>query len=121
MDSTRRPISIWIIAFLYVAVGVAGFIGHFHSLLAREPDSIMIELTELAAIIAGIFLFLGHNWARWLALAWIAFHVILSIFHPVRELVIHAVLCALIAWGLFHPGANRYFGRARSSSPPDAL
>ncbi len=112
MDTNRRPISIWVIAVLYLAVGIAGFIGHFHTLLAHEPDSIGIEVTELTAVVAGVFLLLGRNWARWLALAWIVFHVILSIFHPVRELAIHAVLCALIAWGLFHPGANRYFRRA---------
>lgn len=112
MDPSRRPISIWVIAILYLLVGIAGFIAHFHSLLAREPDSIAIELTEFAAIVAGVFLFLGYNWARWLALAWIVFHVVLSFFHPVRELIIHAVLCVLIAWGLFYPGANRYFGRS---------
>jgi hypothetical protein len=105
----RRPIPVWVIAILYLAVGIAGFIGHFHTLLAREPDSIAIELTELAAVVAGTFLLLGHNWARWLALAWIAFHVVLSFFHPLRELLIHAVLCTLIAWGLFYPSANRYF------------
>lgn len=112
MNTNRRPISIWVIACLYLAVGVLGFVLHFRSLLAHEPDSIAIEVTEFAAIIAGVFLLLGHNWARWLALAWIAFHVVLSIFHPIRELVVHAVLCALIAWGLFYPGANRYFRRA---------
>lgn len=112
MNPIRRPISIWVIACLYLAVGIAGFIAHFQSLLAHQPDSIAIEVTELIAVVAGAFLLLGHNWARWLALAWILFHVILSFFHPIRELAIHAVLCALIAWGLFYSGANRYFRRA---------
>lgn len=112
MDSNRRPISVWIIACLYLAVGVLGFVFHFRSLLAMERDTIVVEATELLAIVAGAFLLLGRNWARWLALAWIAFHVILSIFHPIRELIVHAVLCVLIAWGLFHSGATQYFRRA---------
>ena len=35
------------------------------------------------AIVCGVFLLRGHNWARWLALAWIAFHVVLSAFHAI--------------------------------------
>jgi hypothetical protein len=56
----------------------------------------------------------AHNWARWLALAWIAFHVVLSAFHAFSELVIHGLLCAMIAWGLFRPEAGRYFRGERS-------
>jgi hypothetical protein len=117
----KRPIPVLIVAILYLLVGGVGFVHHFPELTAGHGDAVGIEVTELLAVLAAVGLLLRQNWARWLALAWIAFHVILSIFHPIRELVIHAVLCALIAWGLFHPGANRYFGRARSSSPPDAL
>ena len=120
VGSICRPISVWIIGCLYIAVGVLGFVFHFRSLLAMERDSIIVETTELLAVLAGVFLLLGRNWARWLALAWIAFHVVLSIFHPVREFVIHGVLCALIAWGLFYPGAAQYFRRPRPSSLPGA-
>jgi hypothetical protein len=51
----------------------------------------------------------GHNWARWVALAWIAFHVVLSAFHAFGEFAIHAVFCAVIAWFLFSPAPARYF------------
>jgi hypothetical protein len=56
----------------------------------------------------------GQNWARWLALAWIAFHVVLSALHPIPELIIHAVFCAVFAWLLFRPEAARYFRGAQS-------
>ena len=38
---------------------------------------ISIALFELLAVLAGVFLLKGRNWARWLLLLWIAFHVIL--------------------------------------------
>jgi len=109
----KRPLSITILACIYLAVGVIGFAFHFRELLAGHHDAVAIELTELVAILCGVFLLRGHNWARWLALAWIAFHVVLSAFHAIPELAIHAVFCAVIAWILFRPEAARYFRGAR--------
>ena len=57
----------------------------------------------------------GQNWARWLAVAWMAFHVAISVFHPLRELAIHVVFLVLIAWILFRPGATRYFRKAEAT------
>jgi hypothetical protein len=105
----KRPLSVTIVAGVYLAVGVIGFAFHFRELLAGHPDAVGIELTEFVAILCGAFLLRGHNWARWLALAWIAFHVVLSAFHAIPELVIHAVFCAVIAWILFRSEATRYF------------
>jgi hypothetical protein len=114
MSSNKRPISVTIVACLYLAVGAGGFVVHFRELLAHHPDAVAIEVTELVAILCGVFLLLGHDWARWLAVAWIAFHVALSAFHSIAEFAIHAVFCALIAWILFRPEATRYFRAARS-------
>ena len=107
MTPNGRPISVVILACVYLAVGAVGFIYHFRDLAA--PDGIWIELTEFLAFVAGVFLLFGRNWARWLALAWMAFHVALSISHSWREVAIHTVFCALIAWILFRPSAARYF------------
>jgi hypothetical protein len=54
----------------------------------------------------------GSNWARWLAMLWIASHVIISAFHPIRELAIHILVFAMFAWVLFRPDAASYFRRA---------
>ncbi len=56
----------------------------------------------------------GHNWARWLALAWIAFHVVLSAFHALAELAVHSLFCAIMAYFLFRPAANGYFRAGRT-------
>lgn len=108
----KRPIAVLAIAILYLTVGVVGFIAHFPELLAGHHDAIAIELTELLALVAGVFLLLRHNWARWLALAWILFHVAISITDPIGKLAVHAVFCILIAWALFRPASGQWFRRS---------
>lgn len=98
-----------VVALLYLAVGILGFAYHLRSLLAWQQGSVWVETTELLAAIIGIFLLRGHNWARWLALAWMAFHVVLSAFHSYAQAAVHAAFLALIAWALFAPAAGRYF------------
>jgi hypothetical protein len=106
MNAKKRPVSILALACLYVITGIFGFARHLHGF--GQPDFIWIELTEVLAVIAGAFMFLGQNWARWLALAWMAFHVALSLAVP-RTLVVHSVIFVLIAWLLLRPEAREYF------------
>jgi hypothetical protein len=51
----------------------------------------------------------GHNWARWLILVWIAYHVVLSALHSVSEVVVHGLLFVVIAYVLFRPRVSAYF------------
>jgi hypothetical protein len=114
----KRPISVLLIACVYIAVGAIGFVFHFPGLYAGggfHADDIWIELTELLALICGVFLLRGHNWARWIAVAWIAFHVVIS-YPDIGKLVIHGVIAALIVCGLFHRAASRYFGHNAGST-----
>jgi hypothetical protein len=113
----KRPLSVTIIACVYIAVGAMGFAYHlkeFSASHAFQNDFIAIELIRLVAIVCGVFLLRGRNWARWLALAWIAFHVILSAFHAWSQLAIHSLFCAVIAWLLFRPESARYFRAAET-------
>jgi hypothetical protein len=111
MSTTKRPISVLVLSCLYLAVGGIGFVYHFPWHGPVHQDDLWIELTELLAIISGVFMLRGHNWARWLALAWIAFHVAIS-FPVLSRVVIHTVFLALFAWLLFRPGPRRHFARA---------
>jgi len=112
MNAVKRPLSVAIVACLYIVVGTIGSVFHFKDLLAAPREGMAIEITELVALGCGVFMLLGKNWARWLALAWIVFHVILSAFHAVREFAVHCLICIAIAWLLFRPAAARYFHRA---------
>ena len=116
MNENKRPWPVIVIACLYLLVGVGGFAGHFRELIARHPDAVGIEITELVGAISGVGLLMRQNWARWLALAWILFHVGLSIIHPLGELAIHAAFCVLIVWALFRPESSRWFQRQVAGS-----
>ena len=109
---TRRPISITIIACLLLLVGVAGSVFHFRELGPHEAFrgvNIWIFVVEFVAIVCGTFLLQGRNWARWLAMAWIAFHVVISFFDSGRKVATHVVSLLLFAYFLFRSEANAYF------------
>lgn len=118
MKPGKRPWPVTLIALLYITIGAIGFLYHFpafHGQYGFHQEDFWIELTEAVALLCGIFLLQGRNWARWLALAWIAFHVALSALHSLQETIIHAAFCAIIAAILFNRSASKYF-RGRSDS-----
>jgi hypothetical protein len=107
----KRPLSVTLIAFLYLIVGIVGFAFHGWEIVARHAfhyDDALIELTELIALVCGLFLLRGRNWARWLAIAWIAAHVTIM-FESLQKGVVHIVILALIAYALFQADARTYF------------
>ena len=108
MKFRKLPVSILIVACLYVLVGVVGFVFHLSDLKTHLNEAVWIELTELLAFVAGMFILWGHNWARWLAVAWMAFHVVIS-FPVLSQFAVHLLFLAVIAWILFRPGMGRYF------------
>jgi hypothetical protein len=115
MKAGKLPVSVLILSCLYIAVGAIGFAYYFPELMANQHDAVWIELTELLALLAGVFMLLGQNWARWLALAWMAFHVAIS-FPVLRQIAIHSMIFAVIAWFLLRPDAGRYFARRKPGS-----
>jgi hypothetical protein len=111
----KRPLSVTIIACVYVVSGVIGFVYHFTEFQHPfQNDIIWVELLGLIAIVCGVYMLRGHNWARWLALVWMAYHVILSAFHTLSELAIHSLFFAILVFFLFRPTVTRYFGAAKT-------
>jgi len=111
----RRPLSVTIIGYVYIVIGAVGFAYHFTEFKAPfQYDFVWVELVRLIAIVCGVYMLRGHNWARWLALVWIAFHVVLSAFHTLPELAIHSLFCATLAYFLFRPTATSYFRAVRT-------
>ncbi len=108
----KRPLSVTIIGCLFVAVGVIALALDVTGSDVRHPfesDVAWAAATHVLAILIGVFMLRGSNWARWLALLWMGGHVILSAFHQLQELVIHAVLFALLVYLLLRPAAREYF------------
>ena len=117
----KRPVTVTIIALLFIAAGIVGFAYHVTEFDARGP--IQYELAwvlalRLLAILSGVFMLRGRNWARWLLLAWIAYHVVLSAFHPMSELITHCALFAIVAYFLFRTRSSAYFCDAKEDPTP---
>jgi len=107
-----RPLSVTLLAFLLIVAGSVGFVYHARDLDLQQPlhnDALWVELVRILAIVAGIFILRGRNWARWLAMAWVAFHVVISFWHTWSQLAMHALVFALFTFFLFRPSATRYF------------
>jgi uncharacterized membrane protein HdeD (DUF308 family) len=111
----KRPLSVTIIGCLFIAAGIIGFA--YHATEIKHPfawELVLILLLRLVAVVAGVFVLQGRNWARVLLLAWIAYHVILSTFHTTAEFLTHGMLFAVVAYVLLRPRAAAYFRSAEA-------
>jgi hypothetical protein len=115
MSLSKRPMAVTGVAWVLIVVGIGMFVFHFPELLHLSWDGILIELLELLAVVAGAFMLRRQNWARWLALAWLAFHIALTLVPPFHGLVVHVLILAGIAWILLRPDAAEYFRRGATS------
>src|SRR5262245_11976299 len=62
MNENKRPLSVTMLACLYLVVGTVGVAYHFSEFLAFRYDSVEVELMEVLPIVSGAFLLRGHNW-----------------------------------------------------------
>ena len=118
---SKRPHSITVISWLFVAAGFVGFAYHLTEFKARGPfqyDVALLCLIRLVPILSGVFMLRSSNWARWLLLVWLAYHVVLSVFHSLSQLAMHSLLFAVIAYFLLRSQASAYF-QGRRPGPPD--
>lgn len=113
----QRPRSITIISWLFIIFGsislLSGVLPFGDITLAQRIAELdrhwMVHLARIASIVAGVFMLYGRNWARWLLVAWIAFHIVISALHSALELVLHAVIFSVILYFLFRRPASAYF------------
>lgn len=113
----RRPLPITILGWLFVIVCSVGLgyhlmpqhVGELTRAGAGSQGLVWVISIRLLGVVAGVFLLLGHNWARWLLVAWIAFHVGLSALHSVFEVTVHGLLFVLVLYFLFRPNASAFF------------
>jgi hypothetical protein len=113
---SKRPLPVTVISCLFLVAGVIGIAYHATEFKTHGPfqyDLILVCVVRLVAVICAVFMLRASNWARWLLIIWLAYHVILSAFHSTSELIIHSLLLAVIAYFLFRPAASAYFRGAR--------
>ena len=112
-----RPLSITIISWLFIVFGVMALVAGLWPLMhMRGADRLadfekhwMVHLSRAAQIIAGVFMLRGKNWARWLLVVWLAFHVIVGALHSMFHLVTHVIVFAAGMYFLFRRNASAYF------------
>ena len=116
-STIKRPLSITIVGWLFVAVGVVGFV--YHSSEFKTPlelEFVGVLFVRLLAIVGGVYLLRGRNWARWLLVIWLGYHVVLSAFHTLGQMVTHFILLGVIGYFLFRRKATDYFRRLPSTT-----
>jgi hypothetical protein len=120
----RRPIAITILGWVFILVGVAGLISSALSLTddvarpsagrpAHSGELALVLAVRALAVVGGALTLRGVGWARWLLIAWMAWHVGLSLGHSPGELAIHVLFLALVLFVLFRRQAFDYFRTAR--------
>ena len=108
----QRPTAVTILSWLYLVMGTVGFVYHLRELRQYSllhSDFLLIEALRVLAVVAGFFMLMGQNWARWLAIAWIALHVVASFYNSWQQAAMHAIFFAIIAFLLTRPAANAFF------------
>ena len=108
----NRPLPVIIVAILFIAAGCVGFVYHFKEFFepnAEVYDLIWIELLRILALVCGLLLLRGINWARWLAIAWLLFHVVISALNSTSEMIAHIVLLIIVIVLLYLPVSSSFF------------
>ena len=119
----KRPRSVTVIGVLFIAMGIIGIAYHARELKPQslfESDAVLVLLVRLLAIVCGGYILRGADWARWLALVWLGYHVVLSAFHSLPEALMHLAFLAVIGYALLRPDASAYFrATTRQSEHPN--
>ena len=110
----KRPIAVASIAWLLIAAGLVELAVHTREFVFEQRfdlGDLWVPMVALLPLTFGVFILLGHNWARWLAVAYIAVHVLISFFDSWQKVAVHVMLLAMIAFCLFRADARVYFQR----------
>ena len=108
----KRPFQVTVLGWLLIAVGIPTTIFH----LSKSPVdrwTVPILLPGIIAIVAGVFLLRGARWARWLVLAWIAFHVVVHALNSLSDAMPFVVLLFVVGYFLLRPSTSKYFENAQ--------
>ena len=111
-EMKRRPLSVIIVAILFIIAGCVGFVYHANEYFEQRSmnyELIWVLLLQVLAVVCGLLLLRRVNWARWVAIAWLAYHVSISIFHSASEIITHSVLLIVVTVLLFIPKSSVYF------------
>jgi uncharacterized membrane protein len=108
----NRPLTVIIVSLLFILAGGLGLAYHLKELFESDNnlnETIWIFFLRILAVVCGLLLLFRINWARWLAIAWLLYHVIISTFNSTSEMIAHVVFLILVSVLLFLPVSSAYF------------
>lgn len=107
-----RPITIIIVSVLFILTGSFGIATHIKDFFEPDgklPELLWVLLVRILAIVCGVLLLFRINWARWLAIVWLVYHIIISAFNSTSEMIAHIVFLILVSILLFLPLTSKFF------------
>lgn len=107
-----RPLAVIIVSILFIVAGFVGFVYHFKEFFepdARLNDLIWVQFVRITAIVCGFLLLKAIHWARWIAIAWLLYHVIIGAFHSASQMISHIVILMLVVVFLYLPKSSAFF------------
>lgn len=113
MSALKRPYEVTVAGWLFIVIGVLNTAYHLWK-GTLDRWMILILLLTASAIVAGIFLLRGARWARWLALAWVAFHVVVSALNSLADALPHVALLLVIGYVLLGPPTAQYYRQGQA-------
>ena len=108
----NRPLAVILVSLLFIITGCVGFVYHvkdFSELDAKPSELIWILFLRILAVVCGLLLLFRINWARWLAIAWLAYHILISALNSTTEMIAHIVLLIIVSVLVFLPASSKYF------------
>lgn len=112
----KRPYEVTVAGWLFIVIGVLNTAWHLWK-GALDLWMVPILFLTVSAIVAGVFLLRGALWsrrARWLALAWVAFHVGVSALDSLSAALPHVVLLLVIGYVLLGPPTSQYYQQGQA-------
>ena len=103
----QRPRSITIIGWLFIVFGSIALLSG--APFADIKSHWYVHLSRILQIVAGVFMLYGRHWARWLLVAWIAFHLVVGALNGLVTFVMHVVIFSVILFFVFRRDANAFF------------
>lgn len=104
----QRPFQVTVLGWLFIVVGIVSTADHLWK-DTLDRWTIPTVLVGVVAVVAGVFLLRGARWARWLLLAWLAFHVAVSALESLSVALPHAALLLVVGYVLLGPPTSKYF------------
>ena len=114
-----RPFSITLISGFFILGGILALGRDLQPMLlvtaaeriADLKSHWMVHLAHVTQIVSGIFLLRGHNWARWVLVVWIGFHIAISVLHSAVQFAVHVLIFSVILFFLFRRPASEFLAR----------